>query len=1091
MTGREARLGGNLDPRPKFLRKSCFFRYQSANVLLSYETRIAKGEWPMIPQSLKLKNFLSYRQATLDFRGLHVACICGANGAGKSSLLEAIAWAVWGQGRAMSDDDVIHQGALETQVDYTFRYREQTYRIIRTRHRGQPSVLEFQIETPSGFQTLTQRGSRATQTLIQQHLKLDYDTFVNSAYLRQGRADEFMLKRASERKQVLADLLKLDQYDRLSEQAKERSRQLRAQIDVLERGLEHLQHQLQQGDRLAAERSHLETTLDHLTQQQQTLLAQRQTLQQQQHQRQTWSQTLAQHQHQAQHLQQDCQHLQDQLATLQRQARSLQTVIDQADAITQGHAHLQALQAEDATLTQTFHTYQTLTAEQQQLQQQHQAAIASLQAQQHQVAAQLAAIADQEQEIQQILSKADDVADALNRLHQARHQLHHLDRLQTQVAPLMQRRHHLQSQHDRAQAQLQARLETLEQQIQQLQAQEQQQPHLSQTAEDLSTQLHYLDERRRYQQQVRDKGLERRSFMERLQADQRLYETQLGELDQKIQWLKRQAMLPHDPTLHPSLEAELRSLQAGERAARCQDAGPTYQVEVAYPPCPLCDRPLDAEHSQVVLGRHQAERANILKQLWVVREQLAASEREIQVLRQDYRELEYELANYGAMLERRGRLQEQLEGAVAAKHHLQGLRADWERVTRSLQTGDYGADWRDELQAIDQTLSDLQYDDKNHALARGQVDRWRWAEIRQAEIHNAHHRQTQLAEQRPRLEAQQAQLQQQLDQLHQSPLSQQIRDVGDRLTQLGYDATAHAALKDAIRQAQGWQLRYHDLHQAQQHYPALQHQCHQLEADWQGRSQRLQDLRHHMATLSQQLDQTPDPTEAIAQLDQDLAAIRTERDQHLAHLGRLQQQQQQLDTLVEQQEQQQLDLHTLRHQYRIYQELAQACGKNGIQALMIENILPHLEAETNQILGRLSAHQLHVQFITQRASKRSKRNPKLIDTLDILISDLQGTRPYETYSGGEAFRVNFAIRLALSRLLAQQSGTPLQMLIIDEGFGTQDAAGCERLVAAIQAIADDFACILAVTHIPQLKAAFQTRIEVQKTPHGSQIQLVL
>lgn len=54
----------------------------------------------MIPVQLILKNFLSYRDATLDFRGLHTACICGSNGAGKSSLLEAITWAIWGESRA-------------------------------------------------------------------------------------------------------------------------------------------------------------------------------------------------------------------------------------------------------------------------------------------------------------------------------------------------------------------------------------------------------------------------------------------------------------------------------------------------------------------------------------------------------------------------------------------------------------------------------------------------------------------------------------------------------------------------------------------------------------------------------------------------------------------------------------------------------------------------------------------------------------------------------------------------------------------------------------------------------------------------------
>jgi exonuclease SbcC len=197
-----------------------------------------------------------------------------------------------------------------------------------------------------------------------------------------------------------------------------------------------------------------------------------------------------------------------------------------------------------------------------------------------------------------------------------------------------------------------------------------------------------------------------------------------------------------------------------------------------------------------------------------------------------------------------------------------------------------------------------------------------------------------------------------------------------------------------------------------------------------------------------------------------------------------------LESLQTQYEDEYKQFQELQRQYRVHQELAIAFGKNGIQALMIENILPQLEAEANHILARLTGNQLHIQFVTQRAGRRaSKKTTKLIDTLDILIADANGTRPYETYSGGEAFRINFSIRLALARLLAQRAGTSLQMLIVDEGFGTQDAEGCDRLIAAINAISSDFSCILTVTHMPQFKEAFQTRIEVRKTEGGSQLSL--
>jgi exonuclease SbcC len=217
---------------------------------------------------------------------------------------------------------------------------------------------------------------------------------------------------------------------------------------------------------------------------------------------------------------------------------------------------------------------------------------------------------------------------------------------------------------------------------------------------------------------------------------------------------------------------------------------------------------------------------------------------------------------------------------------------------------------------------------------------------------------------------------------------------------------------------------------------------------------------------------------------------RRQLDEQLSQQGRLQQRFTQLEALQTQHEEQQKQFQDIQRQYRVYQELTQAFGKNGIQALMIENILPQLEAETNHILARLTGNQLHVQIVTQRAGRRaSKKATKLIDTLDILIADASGTRPYETYSGGEAFRINFSIRLALARLLAQRAGTSLQMLIVDEGFGTQDSEGCDRLIAAINAIASDFSCILTVTHMPQFKEAFQTRIEVRKTQQGSQLSL--
>ena len=169
-----------------------------------------------------------------------------------------------------------------------------------------------------------------------------------------------------------------------------------------------------------------------------------------------------------------------------------------------------------------------------------------------------------------------------------------------------------------------------------------------------------------------------------------------------------------------------------------------------------------------------------------------------------------------------------------------------------------------------------------------------------------------------------------------------------------------------------------------------------------------------------------------------------------------------------------------------YEELAMAFGKKGIQAMIIEQAIPEIEIEANNLLDKLTDGQMRVEFITQREAKSGST----IETLDIVISDENGSRPYEMYSGGEAFRVNFAIRLALSKLLTHRAGAKLQFLVIDEGFGTQDVEGRDRMIEAINTIKNDYAKILVVTHVEELKEAFPNQIAVTKNATGSTFEVV-
>ncbi|MBI4200152.1 MAG: SMC family ATPase [Chloroflexi bacterium] len=175
-------------------------------------------------------------------------------------------------------------------------------------------------------------------------------------------------------------------------------------------------------------------------------------------------------------------------------------------------------------------------------------------------------------------------------------------------------------------------------------------------------------------------------------------------------------------------------------------------------------------------------------------------------------------------------------------------------------------------------------------------------------------------------------------------------------------------------------------------------------------------------------------------------------------------------------------LEASRRDQGLYRQLAEVLGKSGVQALLVEAKLPELEAEANRLLGLMTAHTMHMKLETQRTTQRGEA----VETLEIKVHDaLSGTRSYETFSGGEAFRINLALRIGLSKLLTRHAGAPLATLFMDEGFGTQDAAGRERVLEVVQAIAQEFQRILVITHMDEVKDAFPVRIEVQKTPQGS------
>lgn len=169
-----------------------------------------------------------------------------------------------------------------------------------------------------------------------------------------------------------------------------------------------------------------------------------------------------------------------------------------------------------------------------------------------------------------------------------------------------------------------------------------------------------------------------------------------------------------------------------------------------------------------------------------------------------------------------------------------------------------------------------------------------------------------------------------------------------------------------------------------------------------------------------------------------------------------------------------------------YQAIAKALGKDGIQALLIEEALPEIEQEANKLLARLTNNQTQIFIESLRDLKKGGNK----ETLDIKIADNMGIRPYEMFSGGEAFRIDFALRIAISKLVARHAGTSLQTIFIDEGFGSQDEEGLQLIMDSIYKIQNDFAMVIIVSHLPALKEQFPVQFLINKKPSGTRVTVV-
>lgn len=1017
----------------------------------------------MVPVRLTLQNFLSYgeKAPTLEFDTFHVACLSGGNGQGKSALLDAMTWSLWGEARKSSgnrkpDDDLLRIGTQEMEVRFEFALDGVRHLVTRSYYKtasgkSTTSNLEFSVfdETKGEFHSLTAPSMRETQARIDERLGLDYETFINSTFLLQGRSDEFTKKRPAERKEILGKILALDRFDRYREEASARNRAAKKEVERLEAEQARLMQALASESEWKQERAVVAERVETFTTARQNAAEALAAAERALSDLDASAREKVAHEEALASLATQAKQRTSEIEALTGRLDEAEALIARADAVEAAHERHRGLTEERSLLDRKQQRRQEFAEQRQRLRMEMQRKQSELEARVQQMAAKAASERERLSDERERLGNREAIAEKKKAAREAGQEVEELRALRAVRREKERRIDVIDKLLASEMGNLKGRLNELKLRAAALQEKLSEAASLEATRREMQRKVAERETLERRREALREKGAEARAQRESLAK-------QVGAEARAIE----------------NAEARIERLRA-ETAAEC----------------PTCGTELTEVHRETVETSIQAEISTIRDRKSRYEKRLADLDETLEVLRRTYREVEQkrselesapaELARVMDRIEQQGELESQ---RIAAQKDIRELEA---QITNQ----SFRPKLRAERTELEEALRDMPFDEERFNQLQSvaaQADHW-------ARQHRELERVAEQAAARAgaieRMEAERQTLAESLASGEAvAGVKERLAAVEARIEEVDYDGERHEVVRRELAELAEAPADYASLREARRN-----------RSEWTERRKRL--LKQAEGALEERERRTAE-VERLTKALTERTALARKRDaakeaeakaadslsEAQTRLGALQER---LDRCARDRE----TLATVKRELKaaqrsrsITKHLRSAFGKHGIPSLIIEETLPEIEQRTNELLDRLTDGRTQIALETLAEKKTGGTK----ETLDIRITDEGGMpRAYETYSGGEAFRVNFALRIALAQMLAERAGTRIRTLVVDEGFGTQDKEGVQNLIASIDRIREDFDKILVVTHLDELKNAFPVRIEVTKEPvTGSTFEIV-
>jgi DNA repair exonuclease SbcCD ATPase subunit len=202
----------------------------------------------MKPLRIYLKNFMNHRESEVDCTRFQSALVVGktknddevSNGVGKTTVFNAIEYALFNASYATTLDKIVRDGKKKCKVEFDFEIDGVTYRIYR--HRTAKGTADLRLYRKAGnvWETISERTPTETEKKLKEIVKVSHKAFECSVLFRQADLTGLSTADPKQRKELLKEPLNLSPYTRLEKIAKERTTPIRKKIGQLEASIDML-----------------------------------------------------------------------------------------------------------------------------------------------------------------------------------------------------------------------------------------------------------------------------------------------------------------------------------------------------------------------------------------------------------------------------------------------------------------------------------------------------------------------------------------------------------------------------------------------------------------------------------------------------------------------------------------------------------------------------------------------------------------------------------------------------------------------------------------------------------------------------------